>query len=238
MGQHKRVVRSASAETSRGGGGGSSGVGGLSDHVLSDRAAAIRALVRPPDDPSQNSDSRGCQTLTLLPEPIRQRLVAIERARSLALHSAHLKKPAKHAAAGHKPPTHHSQYSHLYHQPHHHPYHQLPHNQQHHHKPQHHRSGSSSGGGSSSPLDDDYDDDGDPTDSVLRELAQEQRRYAAKLSRPKELVFVQRLHRIEKRHNVTTFTQQMDLFKPEASKFGTARKVASTNGLVWRTLKL
>ena len=76
--------------------------------------------------------------------------------------------------------------------------------------------------------------------SVLTEFELSQRSYTRKLTSPKQVGFMRALNKIEKKHNVTSFTQHMEQFKVRSrGQRGGQKKKKPTDGrLEWRTLKL
>lgn len=82
-----------------------------------------------------------------------------------------------------------------------------------------------------------------PAAGVLAEFELSQRSvYSQKVTSPKQVGFMRALHRIEKKHNVSSFTQKIEKFKPRGSSSSSQRKLrrktSSSNKLEWRTIKL
>lgn len=75
-------------------------------------------------------------------------------------------------------------------------------------------------------------------DSILNELEVQQRQFVNKLKHNQEVSFLRRLNKIEQSHNVTSFTHQIEKFRPDHSKYGNKLNKQSSSKVVWRTLKL
>jgi hypothetical protein len=101
--------------------------------------------------------------------------------------------------------------------------------------------GSGGGEGGGAGADGDAPEPGFPSNSaasVLAEFELAQRSYTRKLTSPKQVGFMRALHKIEKKHNVTSFTQSIDEFKPQTSADRQQRNNANRGAIQWRTLKL
>ena len=72
---------------------------------------------------------------------------------------------------------------------------------------------------------------------MLAEFELAQRSYTRKLTSPKQVGFMCALHKIEKRHNVTSFTQHLEEFQA-GSPASRQRRRATYDRLEWRTIKL
>eukprot|EP00750_Incisomonas_marina_P024707 INCI5139.52.p1 GENE.INCI5139.52~~INCI5139.52.p1 ORF type:complete len:225 (-),score=34.83 INCI5139.52:191-865(-) len=80
-----------------------------------------------------------------------------------------------------------------------------------------------------------------PAAGVLAEFELSQRSvYSQKVTSPKQVGFMRALHRIEKKHNISSFTQKIAKFQPRSasSQRKLTRKPSSSNKLEWRSIKL